>query len=335
MIVPDIHCAGSRSKRTKTYLWGRKLIPTAREFVHSLFTSWVRFLMPATLYQKQIWFSISQSRTVALLASGCLFSLSESHVHQGSLVCFFERVAYWNPRRKGTMSKLLIFWWLSLEMKLCVSMSYKFSDEMPAWNLVPLHSFNITTLLLQVVSLLLLSLLSGLNPKFLPICASPRASRHPFGRHASSLGVEVGDEILRFLKCSVSKPPILRNAFTLALAGTLMRLCTIRFKMKNPNTNECKMHDDVWSMSVSVWIMLSFHFKFEGCSSVGIACKFQVHRAAYTEINPYFHRSNSKVKSMYRNFAKFHRNTSNIALNLDTRFKIHKPGRFGRFQSFP
>lgn len=77
---------------------------------------------------------------------------------------------------------------------------------------------------------------------------SPRASRHPFGRHASSLGVEVGhDEILRFVKfCSVSKPPILRNAFALALAGTLiMRVCTIGFKMKNPNTNECKMYDDV------------------------------------------------------------------------------------------
>lgn len=81
--------------------------------------------------------------------------------------------------------------------------------------------------------------------------------------------------------------------------------------------------------------MLSFYFKFEGCCSAGIACKLRVHRAAYTEIKPYFHRSNSKVKSMYHNFAKFHRNTSNIALNLDTRFKIHKPGRFGRLPSDP
>lgn len=81
--------------------------------------------------------------------------------------------------------------------------------------------------------------------------------------------------------------------------------------------------------------MLSFHFKFEGCCSAGIACKLEVHRAAYTEIKPYFHCSNSKVKSMYHNFAKFHRNTSTIALNLDTRFKIHKPGRFGRLPSNP
>lgn len=89
-------------------------------------------------------------------------------------------------------------------------------------------------------------------------------------------------------------------------------------------------------MSVLIAIMFSsFDFKFEGCSSVGIACELQVHRAAYTEIKPYFHCSNSKVKSMYYNFAKFHRNKSNIALDLDTRFKIHKPGRFGRFHSFP
>ena len=55
--------------------------------------------------------------------AGIRMPVSESHVHQGSLVCFFERVAYWNPRLKGTMSKLLIFWWLSSAMKLCVSMS--------------------------------------------------------------------------------------------------------------------------------------------------------------------------------------------------------------------
>ena len=76
--------------------------------------------VPRTIFSL---FSISPGRTFELLASGCLFSLSESHVHKGSLVCFFERVAYWNPRLKGTVSKLLIFLWLSSAIKLCVSMA--------------------------------------------------------------------------------------------------------------------------------------------------------------------------------------------------------------------